>query len=108
MHKRLLGLLTSAAIIVAACGTTTTSSAPASVDPGSSAPPASVDPGVEQILLFQTFAKNLPMAAAMGPWGSYELSRKLSLSMRDSKESSSAANSSSAAQPSESHRDGVA
>ena len=50
MHKRLLGLLTSAAIIVAACGTTTTSSAPASVDPGSSAPPASVDPGVEQIL----------------------------------------------------------
>lgn len=39
--------------------------------------------GVEPILLFRTFAKNLPMAAAMGPWGSYELSRKLSLSMRD-------------------------
>ena len=40
-------------------------------------------PGIEPILLFRTFAKNLPMAAAMGPWGSYELSPKLSLSMRD-------------------------
>jgi alkylhydroperoxidase family enzyme len=40
-------------------------------------------PGVEPIRLFRTFAKNLPMAAAMGSWGSYELSRKLSLSMRD-------------------------
>ena len=39
--------------------------------------------GVEPILLFRTFAKNLPMAQAMRPWGSYELSRKLSLSMRD-------------------------
>lgn len=40
-------------------------------------------PGVEPIRLFRTFAKNLPMAAAMGSWGSYELSRNLSLSMRD-------------------------
>ena len=40
-------------------------------------------PGVEPILLFRTFAKNLPMAVAMGPWGSYELSRALSVSMRD-------------------------
>lgn len=40
-------------------------------------------PGAEPILLFRTFAKNLPMASAMGPWGSYELSRRLSLSMRD-------------------------
>jgi Carboxymuconolactone decarboxylase family len=40
-------------------------------------------PGVEPILLFRTFAKNLTMAAAMGSWGRYELSRKLSLSMRD-------------------------
>lgn len=40
-------------------------------------------PGVEPILLFRTFAKNLPMAFAMGTWGSYELSRKLSLPMRD-------------------------
>ena len=40
-------------------------------------------PGAEPILLFRTFAKNLPMASAMGSWGSYELSRRLSLSMRD-------------------------
>jgi len=40
-------------------------------------------PGVEPILLFRTFVKNLPMASAMGSWGSYELSSKLSLSMRD-------------------------
>jgi Carboxymuconolactone decarboxylase family len=40
-------------------------------------------PGVEPILLFRTFARNLPMAIAMGSWGNYELSRKLSLSMRD-------------------------
>lgn len=40
-------------------------------------------PGVEPILLFRTFAKNLPMATAMGTWGSYELGRTLSLSMRD-------------------------
>jgi alkylhydroperoxidase family enzyme len=39
--------------------------------------------GVEPILLFRTFAKNLAMASAMGSWGRYELSRKLSLSMRD-------------------------
>jgi Carboxymuconolactone decarboxylase family len=40
-------------------------------------------PGVEPILLFRTFAKNRPMATAMGSWGRYELSRKLSLSTRD-------------------------
>ena len=39
--------------------------------------------GVEPILLFRKVAKNLPMATDMGPWGGYELSRKLSLSMRD-------------------------
>jgi len=39
--------------------------------------------GAEPILLFRTFAKNLPMASAMGSWGTYELSRRLSLSMRD-------------------------
>ncbi len=39
--------------------------------------------GAEPILLFRTFAKNLPMTTAMRPWGSYELSSKLSLSMRD-------------------------
>ncbi len=39
--------------------------------------------GVDPILLFRTFAKNLPMTAAMGSWGRYELSPKLSLTMRD-------------------------
>ena len=39
-------------------------------------------PGVDPIGLFRTFARNRPMARAMGGWGSYELSRQLSLSMR--------------------------
>jgi hypothetical protein len=39
--------------------------------------------GGPPILLFRTFAKNLPMTRAMRGWGSYELSRQLSLSMRD-------------------------
>ncbi len=39
-------------------------------------------PGVPPIALFRTFARNLPMAAAMGSWGRYELSRQLSLTMR--------------------------
>ena len=38
--------------------------------------------GVPPIALFRTFARNLPMAKAMRGWGSYELSRELSLSMR--------------------------
>lgn len=40
-------------------------------------------PGVPPIALFRTFVVNLPMTEAMGPWGGYELSRGLSLSMRD-------------------------
>jgi alkylhydroperoxidase family enzyme len=44
---------------------------------------AMMPPGVPPILLFRTFVKNLPMAEAMGSWGSYELSKRLSLSMRD-------------------------
>ncbi len=40
-------------------------------------------PGVPPILLFRTFVKNPPMVAAMGGWGSYELSRQLSLTMRE-------------------------
>ncbi|MFL6061879.1 MAG: carboxylating nicotinate-nucleotide diphosphorylase [Marmoricola sp.] len=40
-------------------------------------------PGVPPIALFRTFAKNLSMTRAMQGWGSYELSRELSLSMRD-------------------------
>jgi hypothetical protein len=39
--------------------------------------------GVPPIALFRTFARNLPMSEAMNGWGSYELSRRLSLSMRD-------------------------
>ena len=44
---------------------------------------AMMPPGVPPILLFRTFVKNLSMAEAMGTWGSYELSKRLSLSMRD-------------------------
>ncbi|HTN78269.1 MAG TPA: carboxymuconolactone decarboxylase family protein [Acidimicrobiales bacterium] len=40
-------------------------------------------PGVPPIALFRTFAKNLPMTRAMRPWGTYELSRALSLSLRE-------------------------
>jgi alkylhydroperoxidase family enzyme len=40
-------------------------------------------PGVPPIALFRTFVRNMPMAEAMGTWGRYELSRGLSLSMRD-------------------------
>lgn len=38
--------------------------------------------GVPPIALFRTFARNLPMAKAMRRWGAYELSKELSLSMR--------------------------
>lgn len=40
-------------------------------------------PGVPPIGLLRTFARNLPMTRAMHPWGAYELSGNLSLSMRD-------------------------
>jgi alkylhydroperoxidase family enzyme len=40
-------------------------------------------PGVPPIGLFRTFVRNLPMAQAMSGWGTYELSRELSLSLRD-------------------------
>ena len=40
-------------------------------------------PGAPPIALFRTFAKNLPMAAAMQPWGRHELGREFSLSLRD-------------------------
>lgn len=39
--------------------------------------------GFPPIALFRTFAKNLTMTRAMWPWGSYELGRDLSLTMRD-------------------------
>jgi alkylhydroperoxidase family enzyme len=44
---------------------------------------AMMPPGVPPILLFRTFANNLAMSKAMGQWGGYELSKHLSLSMRD-------------------------
>jgi alkylhydroperoxidase family enzyme len=44
---------------------------------------AMMPPGVPPILLFRTFARNLPMTTAMKGWGGYELSRRLSLPVRD-------------------------
>jgi alkylhydroperoxidase family enzyme len=44
---------------------------------------AMMPPGVPPIGLFRTFVANLPMTEAMADWGAYELSRRLSLSMRD-------------------------
>jgi len=44
---------------------------------------AMMPPGVPPILLFRTFVRNLPMTTAMSSWGGYELSRCLSLPMRD-------------------------
>jgi len=39
--------------------------------------------GVAPIALFRTFARNLPMTRAMHPWGTYELGRRLTLTLRD-------------------------
>jgi alkylhydroperoxidase family enzyme len=39
--------------------------------------------GTPPIVLFRALAKNLPMTEAMSSWGRYELSRRLSLTMRD-------------------------
>ena len=44
---------------------------------------AMMPPGVPPIGLFRTFVRNLPMTTAMGGWGGYELSKGLSLTMRD-------------------------
>lgn len=44
---------------------------------------AMMPPGVPPIGLFRTFVRNLPLATAMGSWGAYELSRRLSLTLRD-------------------------
>jgi alkylhydroperoxidase family enzyme len=40
-------------------------------------------PGTPPIALFWAFAKNMPMTRAMRGWGSYELSKELSLGLRD-------------------------
>ncbi|MEU9096769.1 carboxymuconolactone decarboxylase family protein [Streptomyces sp. NPDC048361] len=39
--------------------------------------------GEEPIALFRTYAHNLPLAEALHSWGSYQLSRRLSLDLRD-------------------------
>ncbi|QHC23404.1 carboxymuconolactone decarboxylase family protein [Streptomyces sp. GS7] len=39
--------------------------------------------GEEPIALFRTCARNLPLAEALHGWGSYQLSRRLSLGLRD-------------------------
>jgi alkylhydroperoxidase family enzyme len=44
---------------------------------------AMMPPGMPPILLFRTFVRNLPMTTAMGGWGGYELSKRLSLPLRD-------------------------
>jgi len=44
---------------------------------------AMMPPDTPPIALFRTFAKNLPMTRAMRGWGSYELSKELSLSLRE-------------------------
>ena len=44
---------------------------------------AMMPPGVPPIRVFRTLVKNLPMTSAMGTWGQYELSNRLSLNMRD-------------------------
>jgi alkylhydroperoxidase family enzyme len=44
---------------------------------------AMTPPGLQPIALFRTLARNLPMAQAMHTWGRYELSRHLSVGMRE-------------------------
>ncbi|MFD9902764.1 carboxymuconolactone decarboxylase family protein [Streptomyces sp. NPDC059063] len=39
--------------------------------------------GAPPIGLFRMFARNLPLAGAMHPWGRYELGRQLTLTMRE-------------------------
>jgi alkylhydroperoxidase family enzyme len=39
--------------------------------------------GEEPIALFRAFARNVPLADALQGWGSYQLSRRLSLTLRD-------------------------
>ena len=40
-------------------------------------------PGEEPIALFRTYARNHPLAEALRGWGSYQLSRRLSIGLRD-------------------------
>jgi alkylhydroperoxidase family enzyme len=43
---------------------------------------AMMPPGEAPIRLFRTLSRNMPMTAAMAGWGGYELSRRLSLTLR--------------------------
>src|SRR3954447_18611670 len=43
---------------------------------------AMMPPGAPPIGLFRTFVRNLDMTDAMGGWGGYELSRRLSVPLR--------------------------
>jgi alkylhydroperoxidase family enzyme len=40
-------------------------------------------PGEEPIALLRTYARNLPLAEAANGWGSYQLSRRLSIGLRE-------------------------
>jgi len=44
---------------------------------------AMMPPGVPPIALFRTFVRNLPMAAAMQPWGRHQLGRSFALGLRE-------------------------
>ena len=44
---------------------------------------AMMPPDIPPIALFRAFAKNLPMTRAMRGWGAYELSKELSLGLRE-------------------------
>jgi alkylhydroperoxidase family enzyme len=44
---------------------------------------AMMPPGMPPIGLFRTFATHLPMTKALRSWGAYELSRELTLTVRD-------------------------
>jgi hypothetical protein len=58
--------------------------APPPYDPAAEAQLIRMMPeGVPPILLFRTFVKNLAMTDAIVGWGGYELSDRLSLSLRD-------------------------
>ncbi len=44
---------------------------------------AMMPPGVPPIALFRTFVRNLPMTAAMQPWGRHQLGRSFALGLRE-------------------------
>ena len=44
---------------------------------------AMMPPGVPPIALFRTFVRNLPMTAAMQPWGRHQLGRSFAVGLRE-------------------------